>query len=242
MAHLKGRDRASYVASMFARIARRYDLMNTLMTAGQHHAWRRLASDMAVGDASGPALDVATGTGDFALDLAGRPQVTEVLGLDFTPDMLPLARRKTRDKGLENRVHYLLSDAHALPLADDRFVCVTVGFGVRNFIDVPQAMKEMVRVVRRGGRVVVLEIVRIEGSGPIGLVLPIYFRYVTPWLGAIFAGDREAYTYLPESVQGFLSASELASLMKDAGLHISAVRMLALGSVAVIVGEKGGKR
>jgi demethylmenaquinone methyltransferase/2-methoxy-6-polyprenyl-1,4-benzoquinol methylase len=224
---------------MFARISRRYDLLNTVMTAGRHHAWRRKSADMAVGELTGPALDVATGTGDLALDLARKSAVTHVTGLDFTPEMLHLAARKAgRKKGLADRVDYMIGDAHSLPLPDDHFICATVGFGIRNFIDVPQALREMTRVVRPGGRVVVLEIVTLEGLGPLSRLFTLYFRHVTPWLGTIFAGDREAYTYLPESVQGFVSAGELASSMEEAGLHNVAVRKLALGSVAIIGGMK----
>lgn len=223
---------------MFARIAPRYDLLNTLMTAGRHYAWRRMAAHIAVGDMAGPALDVATGTGDLAFDLARKPQVTEVVGLDFTPEMLALAGGKAREKGLAGRVGYLVGDAHAIPLPDEHFICATVGFGVRNFIDVPRALGEMARVVTRGGRVVVLEIVRAESRGAVSRLFPMYFRYVTPWVGALFAGDREAYTYLPDSVRGFLSAGELASMMENAGLRDMAIRKLALGSVAIISGVK----
>ena len=223
---------------MFARIAPRYDLLNSLMTAGRHYAWRRMASHIAAGDMAGPALDVATGTGDLALDLARRPRVTEVVGLDFTSDMLTLARRKAHKKGLAGRVGYLVGDAHSIPFPDGRFVCATVGFGVRNFIDVPRALGEMARVVLQGGRVVVLEIVRAEGRGAVSRLFPVYFRYVTPLVGAVFAGDREAYTYLPDSVQGFMSAGELASMMEGAGLRNVAVQRLALGSVAIVSGER----
>ena len=226
------------MADMFARIAPRYDLLNTLMTAGRHYAWRRMAAHIAVGDMAGSALDVATGTGDLALDLARTPRVTEVVGLDFTPEMLTLAGRKARKKDLAGRVAYLVGDAHAIPLPDEHFICATVGFGVRNFVDIPRALGEMARVVLQGGRVVVLEIVRAEGRGAVGRLFPVYFRYVTPWVGALIAGDREAYTYLPDSVQGFMSAGELASKMEDAGLRNVAVRKLALGSVAIVSGEK----
>ena len=225
---------------MFARISGRYDLLNTVMTAGRHHAWRRLAAGLAVGNLRGPALDVATGTGDLALDLARIPAVTQVVGLDFTREMLAVAARKTLENGLTGRVGYLLGDAHALPFPDDRFICATVGFGVRNFIDVPRTLRETARVLRPGGRVAVLEIVRQEGRGPVSRLFPLYFRYVTPWLGTVLAGDSEAYTYLPESVQGFLSANELARMMEEAGLRNVAVRGLALGTVAIVSGEKRG--
>ncbi len=195
---------------------------------------------MAVGDLTGRALDVATGTGDFTFDLLGHSQVSNVVGLDFTRAMLPFAIEKARERGNSDRIEFVAGDAHALPFPDDTFICATVGFGVRNFIDVPHALREMRRVVRPGGRVVILEIVRQDGINPVGKLFPLYFRRVTPWMGALFAGDREAYTYLPESVQGFLSAEELAELMHGAGLVNVRYRRLALGTVAIHVGEKAG--
>ena len=195
---------------------------------------------MAVGEMSGPALDVATGTGDFTFDLLGHSQVSNVVGLDFTRAMLPLAIDKARARGTDDRVEFVAGDAHALPFSDDTFICATVGFGVRNFIDVSLALREMRRVVRPGGRVVILEIVRQDGINPVGKLFPLYFRRVTPWMGALFAGDREAYTYLPESVQGFLSADELAAMMREAGLVNVRHQRLALGTVAIHVGEKAG--
>ena len=226
---------------MFARISRRYDRLNTIMSGGRHYVWRRKAAALAVGDMSGPALDVATGTGDFTFDLLRQPQVTNIVGLDFTRAMLPLAIEKAGNRGTGDSIEFVAGDAHALPFPDDIFVCATVGFGVRNFIDVPLALREMRRVVRPGGRVVILEIVRQDGFNPIGRLFPLYFRHVTPWMGALFAGDREAYTYLPESVQGFLSAEELAELMEGAGLVNVRYRRLALGTVAIHVGEKAGE-
>lgn len=240
MANLRGSERARYVSRMFARISRRYDLLNAVMSGGRHHAWRRMAVEMATSGTRGPALDVATGTGDFALDLAGRPLASGVVGLDFVPQMLSLAGSKARRKGLADRIDFVVGDAHRLPFPDDVFACATVGFGVRNFIDVPEAIAELVRVVRPGCRVAILEIVHGGGRGPAGRLFPLCFRHVTPWLGAILAGDRQAYTYLPESVEGFLTADRLASLMEDAGLQNVSCRRLALGSVAIVAGKKPG--
>ena len=238
MAQLRGRERARYVTRMFARISRRYDFMNTVMTAGRHYTWRRMATDMAISKLSGPALDVAAGTGDFAIDLARKASVSYVVGLDYTREMLSIAATKTERKDLSDRIDLVVGDAHDLPFPDDSFICVTVGFGVRNFVDLPQALGEIVRVVKPGGRVVILEIVRIEDRDLRGRLFTLYFRYVTPWLGVLLAGDREAYTYLPESVQQFLSANELATMMEAAGLKNVSYRNLALGTTAIHVGEK----
>lgn len=237
-AKLRGSERATYVAGMFNRISSRYDLLNTVMTAGRHHAWRRLAAKLAMEDSTGPALDVASGTGDFALALAAMDRVTRVVGLDFASRMLSLAGSKAGRGGVSGKLDIMRGDAHALPFRDGEFACATVGFGVRNFVDVSRSLDEMVRVVRTGGRVVVLEIVRVEGRSPLQRAMPLVFRYATPWLGALLAGDREAYTYLPESVEEFLSARELAGLMVNAGLADVRHRSLALGGVAILVGTK----
>ena len=239
MAHLRGRDRSRYVARMFSRISRRYDRLNTIMTAGRHYAWRRLAARMAVGQLTGTALDVACGTGDFTIDLAKQPQVDGFVGLDFARPMLPLAVEKSRRRA-PGPTDYVAGDAHSLPFPDDTFICVTVGFGVRNFVDLPRALSEMARVLRPGGRLVVLEIVRVEGRGVLPRVLPTLFRAVAPWLGAVFAGDREAYTYLPESVQGFMTASDIVAAMEEAGLTMRDRRPLALGTVAILTADRVG--
>lgn len=236
MAQLRGVERARYVARMFSRATRSYDRMNTIMSAGRHHAWRTLAVDMVVGAMPGPALDLATGTGDFALELVGREGVTKVVAADFGLEMLGEAARKASRRGVADRIEFSLADAHALPFADDSFVCATIGFGVRNFIDVPKALSEAARVVRPGGRIVTLEIVK-TGRGPFGRLFPMLFRNTTPWLGAVLARNREAYTYLPESVQGFITVEELAALMEDAGLVDVEARRLALGTVAIHSGR-----
>ena len=238
MAHLRGSERARYVTRMFARIARRYDLLNTVMSGGRHHAWRRAAVEMAFSGLEGPALDVAAGTGDFAIEIARRPWASRVIALDYTLEMLSIAARKARRKGLDLKLERIVADAHSLPFPGDSFVCVTVGFGVRNFVDVPKALREMTRVVKPGGRVVILEIFRTEGRGLLDRLFPVYFRRVTPWLGALLAGDREAYSYLPESVEKFRSVGELASMMEEAGLSRVTHRPLALGTVAIHAGEK----
>ena len=193
---------------------------------------------MAVEGLSGVALDVATGTGDFAFDLARRPEVNSVVGLDFTQEMMRLGVEKAERQSVDNSVSFVEGDAHDLPFRDDSFICATAGFGIRNFIDVPAALREMVRVVKSGGRVVSLEIVRLDGRGPVSRMARLHFRHVTPWLGALLAGDREAYTYLPQSAQGFMSARELSQAMEDAGLEVTSCIGLALGTVAIHVGQK----
>jgi demethylmenaquinone methyltransferase/2-methoxy-6-polyprenyl-1,4-benzoquinol methylase len=192
---------------------------------------------MAVEGLSGSALDIASGTGDFAFELARLPNVSTAIGIDFTREMLDVANVKSERNRLARKVRFAQGEAHALPFKDNQFICVTVGFGIRNFADVPRALREMTRVVAPGGRVVSLEIVRLEGKGPLSRLLPLHFRYVAPLLGTFLAGDRQAYTYLPESVQGFLSARELSSAMEEAGLINVRHKGLAMGTVAIHVGQ-----
>jgi len=226
---------------MFARISGRYDLLNSVMSGGRHNAWRTTASRLVSGEMVGPALDVAAGTGDFVISLARQPNFSHLVGLDSTPAMLARARSKTQRGRLSHPVSLVVGDAHELPFADRHFVAIAVGFGIRNFADVEGAMREMVRVLRPGGRLTVLEIVRLTGRTPLKMLFPVYFRRVTPWLGAALAGDREAYTYLPQSVDGFRSADEVAEMMEAAGLRMVARQSRALGSVAILVGEKPGE-
>ncbi len=238
MVKLRGDEKARYVAAMFDRISRRYDLLNTVMSGGMHHLWRRRAARLAAHEGEGEALDVATGTGDFALDLVRKPGIERVVGLDFAPKMLPLARDKAHRHGLSHRASWMLGDALALPFPDDHFLCITCGFGLRNFSDKEAALKEMVRVARPSGRVVILDMVPLEGRGIFHRLLRGYFRGVVPRLGTLLAGNKEAYTYLPDSVDSFLTAQQLAAMMEGVGLQNVRYEMMGLGTVALHVGEK----
>jgi len=243
MVQLKGDEKARYVANMFDRISSRYDLLNMVMSGGMHHLWRRRAAHLAVPNLAmrediGEALDVATGTGDFALDIARRPGIANVVGLDFAPKMLPLARHKAQKRGLSQQVNWILGDAHGLPFPDDRFLCATVGFGLRNFADKEAALREITRVVRPGGHVVILDIVPLAGRGVFQRLLRAGFRGVVPRLGALVAGNNEAYKYLPDSVDSYLTAAELSAVMMSVCLQKVRYEMMGMGTVALRVGEK----
>ena len=154
---------------------------------------------MAVEGLSGLALDVATGTGDFAFDLARRPEVNSVVGLDFTQEMMRLGVEKAERQSVDNSVSFVEGDAHDLPFRDDSFICATAGFGIRNFIDVPAALREMVRVVKSGGRVVSLEIVRQDGRGPVSRMARLHFQVCHALAGrAVGRGPRGVH--LPSAV------------------------------------------
>jgi demethylmenaquinone methyltransferase/2-methoxy-6-polyprenyl-1,4-benzoquinol methylase len=232
---VSGPAKADAVRAMFTRIARRYDLMNSVMTGGRHHAWRRLTAAAVAGAPDGPALDLATGTGDLALALrAARPD-RPVIGADFSEAMLRHARPKLRARG-ERGIRLLAADALALPFPDKSFACVTSAFLLRNLADLPAGLTEMRRVTMPGGLVASLEITRPSAPGWSAL-FGLYFNRVVPLVGAALAGDRAAYTYLPESVEGFVTPPALARLMTAAGLQDVRYRRLALGTIAIHVGR-----
>ncbi len=240
MAHLNGDDKRRYVAEMFARISPRYDLMNTLMTGGLHHRWKRAAARFTASGLTGAALDVATGTGDLAYALAPVPGISAVVGVDLLPEMLTIAARKAVPiPGQAPCAQFVVGDALRLPFDDDTFCCATAGFSLRNMADVPAAIAEMARVVAPGGRVTTLELTPMPG-GLRSTVGRLYFHHLVPLLGQVVAGDRSAYTYLPNSVDYFLTADGLADVYRQAGLEQVGFRRLGMGGVALHYGHKPG--
>jgi demethylmenaquinone methyltransferase / 2-methoxy-6-polyprenyl-1,4-benzoquinol methylase len=221
------------VRSMFDRIAVRYDAMNSLMSAGLHHRWRARTVDIAGVGPGGEALDVCCGTGDMALELRRRVgPAGRVVGLDFSAPMLELAAHKATAQGLA--VEWIEGNALDLPFTDSSFDAATVGFGVRNVADLGHAIAEMARVVRPGGRVAILEITSPQRP-PLKWFYSVWFDRIVPVLGTL-AGDREAYTYLPNSVRRFPPAGELAALMHATGLREVRYVVLAGGIVAIHAG------
>jgi demethylmenaquinone methyltransferase/2-methoxy-6-polyprenyl-1,4-benzoquinol methylase len=226
------------VRAMFDRISGLYDLMNSVMTAGLHHRWRRRAAELAAVPRDGRALDVASGTGDLALELAARmgPQ-GEVVGTDFSERMLALARAKAaaRLTGSSASVRFETANALELPYEDASFDAATVGFGARNFADLERGLAEMARVVRPDGRVVVLEITT-PTRPPLSNFFELWFDRLIPALGRL-AGDAAAYSYLPLSVRRFPGPRELAELMWRSGLRHVRYLLTAGGIIALHVGE-----
>ena len=225
---------AARIREMFTRIARRYDVMNSLMTGGRHHAWRRLAAAAVVGAPAGPILDLATGTADLALAVRAVRPGSMVVGADFSEAMLEQARSKLTRRG-EARVPLLSADALSLPFRDRAFAAVTSAFLVRNLVDLARGFAEMRRVTKPGGLVVTLEITRPRVPGW-DRVFGLYFQRIVPAIGTLVAGDRAAYTYLPESVERFASPPGLADAMRRAGLHNVRYRRVGLGTIALHVG------
>ena len=196
------------VRAMFDRIARVYDLMNRVMTVGMDQRWRSRAADLAAVGHGARALDVATGTGDLAIELASRGAT--VTGVDFSEAMLEIARQKA--PGLT----FAAGNALKLGFESDSFDAATVGFGARNFDDLARGLSEMARVVRPGGRVVVLEITTPQ-KPPLSTFFRLWFDRLVPLLGRV-AGDPDAYEYLPSSVRRFPGPRDLAAEMDRAGI------------------------
>jgi demethylmenaquinone methyltransferase/2-methoxy-6-polyprenyl-1,4-benzoquinol methylase len=223
------------VRAMFDRIASFYDVMNSVMTAGLHHRWRARAADLARVGPGGSVLDVATGTGDLAVELTRRVGTGgEVVGTDFSEEMLARARQKAAAGGLD--IAFEWGNALELPYASGRFDAATVGFGARNFSDLERGLAEMTRVVRPGGRVVVLEITT-PTKPPLSTFYRLWFDTVVPLIGRL-TGEEEAYTYLPSSVKRFPGPHELAAAMDRAGLEDITYVLTAGGIIAIHAGTK----
>jgi demethylmenaquinone methyltransferase/2-methoxy-6-polyprenyl-1,4-benzoquinol methylase len=216
------------VQAMFDRIARVYDRMNSVMTAGMHHRWRRRAADLARVGPGSRALDVATGTGDLAIELSARG--AQVVGLDFSERMLELARAKAPS------IEFVQGNALELAYPDASFDAVTVGFGARNFSDLERGLGELARVTRPGGRVVILEITTPQRP-PLSWFFGLWFDRAVPALGRL-AGDPDAYSYLPSSVRRFPGPRELAAKLAAAGLEDVRWMLTAGGIIAIHAGVK----
>lgn len=224
---------------MFDRIAGVYDRLNGVMTAGLHHRWRARAVDLAAVGPGSRVLDVATGTGDLALELAHRVLPGgSVLGADFSEQMLTLARAKAQARGFGEEVRFEAANALALPYPDDSFDAVTVGFGVRNFADLDAGLREMARVVRPGGRVVILEITTPQ-KPPLSTFFALWFDRIVPGLGRLLGDPEGAYSYLPNSVRRFPGPAQLAARMHGAGLRQIRYVITAGGIIALHVGTVG---
>jgi demethylmenaquinone methyltransferase / 2-methoxy-6-polyprenyl-1,4-benzoquinol methylase len=221
---------ATQVRGMFDRIAGVYDTMNSAMTAGLHHQWRDRAVDMARVGPGSNALDICCGTGDLTLALRERIGPDgRVVGSDFSEPMLELARRKSGERGVA--VEFGWADALDLPYGEAGFDAVTIGFGARNLADLDKGLGEMARVLKPGGRLVILEITRPHRE-PLASFYSVWFDHLIPWFGT-FAGDSEAYTYLPESVRTFPEPEPLAARIDAAGFEEIRWLLLAGGIIAV---------
>lgn len=210
-------DRIKTVKQIFNDITPAYDRMNRIMSARQDVLWRKFTINRLPENTS-HVIDVATGTGDVALDILKRKPDVQVTGVDFVKRMIDVAREKTIDRDLGNKIHYVCGDAMILPFEDSRFDAATIAFGLRNIPDRLHAIREMARVVRPGGKVMVLEM-----TFPRNLKMRRFFYWylnnVIPILGRLVAGNISAYSYLPASIQDFLHPDQLVETFKEAGLQ-----------------------
>lgn len=228
----------TYVRQMFGRIARVYDFMNRLMTGGMDGRWRAAAAAQIALAPGQIGLDVGAGTGDLAIALARASSPdTRVIGVDFTPEMLALGRAKLERLGLADRVELLQGDGEQLAFADDTFDACCSAFVVRNLADLPRGFREMLRVVRPGGRMVCLEMSHPYNPA-FGAAFHLYFDRIVPLLGRLFGRAFDAYTYLPTSVSAFPDAPALKTLMEETGWTDVRYYYRMGGVVALHVGTK----
>jgi demethylmenaquinone methyltransferase/2-methoxy-6-polyprenyl-1,4-benzoquinol methylase len=225
---------------MFDRIARRYDLLNRLMSFGLDTRWRRRMVRILDGvcPPESEVLDVATGTADVALDLLAHRPDLRVVGLDPSVNMLEVGREKIRRRALEERIDLVEGDVQALPYEDDRFAGSCVAFGIRNVPDRTRGLREMARVTRPGGRVLVLELTE-PAAGVLGLPARLYVHHIVPALGALLSGARE-YRYLQRSIAAFPPVGEFCAVMKEAGLVDVRAHPVQFGVACIFEGTPAG--
>ncbi len=225
------------IRSLFNNIAPTYDFLNHLLSLGRDFYWRKTAVQELKG-LEGWILDIATGTGDVAIEITHHnDHRRKVFGLDFSEPMIKKAQRKVLKKGLSQIITLSLGDALSLPFRDNSFSASMIAFGLRNIVEKEQALSEMVRVIKRGGRVIVLEFT-FPKKGLMRKLYPIYFQRVLPRVGGFVSGDQGAYAYLPESVSHFASAENYEEIMRKVGLENVGSQSLTGGVASVISGTK----
>jgi len=233
MAQLAGLERAAYVHTMFARLAKHYDRLNRLVSAGQDEKWRRRVIDLARVPSGGRVLDIGTGTGDLVREVLRRDNLALAVGGDFTMEMM----RQGQARPCSEHIRWLNTNALDLPFPGESFDAVVSGYLLRNVVDVQQALAEKYRVLKPGGTVVCLDTTPPPSDWQHGPV-HFYLRTIIPMLGRLIADEAEAYTYLPESTVHFLQAEELAACMQRAGFQAVHFLRLMFGTMAIHWGRK----
>jgi demethylmenaquinone methyltransferase/2-methoxy-6-polyprenyl-1,4-benzoquinol methylase len=225
------------IRSLFDNIAPTYDFLNHLLSLGRDFYWRRMAVQELKG-LEGWILDIATGTGDVAIEMTHQNNhQRKVFGVDFSEPMIKRARQKVFEKGLSQTITLSLGDALSLPFRDNTFNASMIAFGLRNIVKKEQALSEMVRVIKKDGKVIILEFT-FPKKGLMRRLYPIYFQKVLPRVGGFISGDRGAYAYLPESVFHFASAENYKEIMRKVGLENVGSQSLTGGVASVISGIK----
>ena len=229
------------VEAMFDNIAPAYDFMNTAMTFGMHRHWLASALKALKSSVSSlnpvEILDMATGTGDVALKLAEIYPDADIKGVDLSEGMLAVAREKAVAAGMQERISFVQSDCLALPFADDSFDVLTIAYGVRNFENLMKGFKEFFRVLRPGGKCMILELSRPENK-LIRVGYDLYSRTLIPLVGRLVSRDRRAYSYLPESVAAMPPRRRLVEMLREAGFGEVSFKSLTLGAVTYYIATK----
>jgi len=222
---------------MFDRIAPRYDLLNHLLSLNRDKAWRKRMGRLLPEGNNLSVLDLATGTGDQLLALHDTGTVSFGVGLDMAAEMMAIGMKKIEVRGLADRLTMVRGDASVIPFADNSFDAVTITFGIRNLVDVRTGLTEMLRVLRPGGRALILEFSLPENRLLRRMYL-LYFRHLLPRLGALISGDRQAYRYLNQTVETFPYGEDFCALMRNAGFGEVAAHPLTLGIATIYRGDK----
>ena len=233
----QGGSKKEQVSRMFDGIAPYYDFLNRLLSLGIDTVWRKRAIDQLKGTEPKLLLDVATGTADVALEMARRLQPERIIGLDIAPQMLDVGREKVRNKGLEHIIELQVGDSENLPFANNTFDALTVAFGVRNFEHLEKGLQEMYRVLKPGGKLVVLEFSKPR-IFPFKQLYDFYFRNILPAVGRFTSKDPRAYRYLYESVQAFPDREQFTDILSKTGYKSNQCIPLTLGICSIYTGVK----
>jgi len=233
----EGPSKKEQVRQMFDNIAPHYDLLNKVLSAGTDKKWRKKAIAGIELPEGGKALDVATGTGDLAFEIKRQYPQADITGLDIAENMLEIAREKSVKRGHGNSIVFVAGDSENLPFESNSFDAVSVAFGVRNFGDLDQGLKEICRVLKPGGRLVVLEFTKPR-IFPFKQLFGMYFKHVLPRIGSLGSGDRKAYQYLYESVQAFPDFEAFTDRLEKNGFINTTYNALSLGICAIYSADK----
>lgn len=224
------------VAEMFNNISAKYDFLNHFMSMGIDHLWRKRAINMLKASQPKKIIDLATGTGDFAL-AALKLNPEKVVGVDISSGMLEEGRKKIKNKGKENIISMVLGDSENLPFEDNEFDALTVGFGVRNYENLEKGLADMLRVIKPGGTAVILEFSKPK-KFPVKQFFSIYSKYIMPTIGKVVSKDSSAYEYLPESVAAFPEGDEFLAILKKVGYKNTKAKMVSGGIATIYTGTK----
>ena len=230
MTHLTGQERSKYVQSMFTKIAHRYDLMNRLMTGGQDIRWRKQVIKLARLTPNASLLDLGTGTGDLAREALLQEPQAKVTAADFTVEMMRVGKKS-------GTLQFSAADALNLPFKDTTFDAVVSGFLMRNVTDIQQALKEQYRTLKPGGRIVILDTTRPK-KNILSPFIWLHMHFIIPTVGGLLSGERDAYNYLPDTTENFLTAEQLASRMIAVGFKKVDFKRLMFGTIGMHWGEK----